>query len=204
MAGRALPFPVEERLTGFRITGEDVLDLEERRSAQPVVHLLAEEVREVLHLGIGEIGARVPALQRMAFLQERPELTAVAIAEHQDGAHEIRALVAPARLRPVTVDALARPHLAPAVSGRRVHHRLVARPGAREHATAAASRRRSTLPPAGRRPLRRLRGRDHRPGRHHHRDRQSFVIVALATVPARPLFASAFGGNRGEAEPWIL
>ena len=66
------PSPLKNVCTGFRVTGEDVLDLEERRPAQPVVHLLAEEVREVLHLGIGETGARASALQRCPFFKNGP------------------------------------------------------------------------------------------------------------------------------------
>ena len=128
------PSPLKNACTGFRITGQDVLDLEERRPAQPVVHLLPEEVREILDLRVGEVRARASRSAAVALLQERPELAAVAIAEHEHRAHEVRALVAAARLRAVAVDALARPDLAPAVSGRRVHHRLVARPGPRQHA----------------------------------------------------------------------
>ena len=66
------PSPLKYVCAGLRIAGQDVLDLEQRRAAQRVVDPLAEEVREVLHLRVGQAGARRPALQRWPFFRNGP------------------------------------------------------------------------------------------------------------------------------------
>ena len=72
MAGRALAFAVEVRRAGLRVAGEDVLDVEHRRSAQRVVQPLAEEVRELHDLGVGERRAGLPLCIGWPFFRNGP------------------------------------------------------------------------------------------------------------------------------------
>jgi hypothetical protein len=83
MAAGALALPLEIGGASLWITRQDILDVEERRAAQRVHDALAEKMRELDDLRIGQAGARLPALQRVTFLEKRTEAAAVAIVQHQ-------------------------------------------------------------------------------------------------------------------------
>ena len=202
MAGRALPFPVEERLR--RPSRSPVRMFWTWKSGEPRSPSLTFWRRKCARsctCASVRLGARRSRSAAVPLLQERPELAAVAIAQHDDRAHEVRALVAAARLRAVAVDALARPHLAPAVGGRR--RRPPACRSARRPASMPPPPRPGGgppwRPPAGGGPCGACAAEIIAPAAISTAIANPFVIVALATVPARRLFAQLSNGT----QPWL-
>ena len=64
-----------------------------------------DRVREVLNLPRLEARNR-RRLGRMLLLEERPDGASVAVVEHYLGAHQVGAVIGPASVRTVAVDAL--------------------------------------------------------------------------------------------------
>src|SRR5262245_1085291 len=121
---------VEIRLAFFDIPRQQILRIENRRTAQRVVKTLMDEMREVFDLRFAQAAARRAALRRMSFLQERPEVAAVTIAPHHVRTHQIGAFVSAAGCRAVAVNTLRRPDCAPPVGGDVVYDMFVVRAGA--------------------------------------------------------------------------
>src|SRR5262245_33380385 len=108
---------VEIRLAFFDVTRQQILRIENRRTAQRVVKTLVDEMRKVFDLRFAQVAARRAALRRMSLLQKRPEVAAVTVAPHHVRTHQIGAFVSSAGCRAVAVNTLRRPDRAPAVGG---------------------------------------------------------------------------------------
>jgi hypothetical protein len=146
MTGRALARTVEELGAGLGIPGEHVLHRERRRAPERVVQLLAQEMRDVGDLRIGQARGRLAALHRVAALEERPDLAPIPIAQHDERPQQVRPPFTAACLRAVAGDALGNPHRRPALGGDEIDQRLVSRSCGPAAPPAAAGRRRQTLP----------------------------------------------------------
>ena len=139
MARRALSGAVEVLRARLRITRTDVLHGEHGRAAQRVIQLLAQKVREVGDLLVGQARRRLPTLQRMPFLQKRSNFGAITVAKKQHGTEEVRTGVRPPRLRAVTRHAFGNPDVLAFVGERKVNERFVGWAGG-SASTAAATR----------------------------------------------------------------
>src|SRR5215510_13632553 len=126
----AFASPVEIRLAFFDITRQQILRIENRRTAQNVVKTLMDEMRKVFDLRFAQIAARRAALSRMSFLQKRPKVAAVTVAPHHVRTRQIGAFVSAAGCRAVAVNTLRSPDCAPTVGGGVVYDMFVVRAGA--------------------------------------------------------------------------
>src|SRR3954466_15818634 len=136
---------VEVLRTCFRVARTDVLHGEHCRAAERVVQLLAQEMRDVGDLLVGQARRRLAALRRMALLQKWSDLAAVAIAKKDDRSKKIGTVIRAARLRAVTRHALRDPDVLPLVGQRKIHEWFIRRTGRATTSAAAARWRRIGL-----------------------------------------------------------
>ena len=90
MATGAFSRAVEIVAAGFRISSEHILHAVSRGASQRVIELLFQEVRKLFDLFWREGRAGRVALCRVAFSKERPDLTAIPVAEYGERADKIR------------------------------------------------------------------------------------------------------------------
>jgi len=149
VTGIAFARAVEISFARFGVAGQHVLGMEERRGAQRIVHALMNEVRKIQDLSGGKI-ARRSALRRMALLQKRPDLIAVAIVQHGHRANQVGPTLAASGAGAVTGNALGDVGLLAAVGGGRIDDLFIQRSRLVDQVASAAARGRLSIQADGR------------------------------------------------------
>src|SRR5438105_13169499 len=90
---------VEVGLTGFRVTREDVLDLQFIAATKGVVDGSVQEMRDVEQFFGLQGSGLTTALKGMPLLEERPDLAAIAIAQHEHRPDQVGPLLVRGKVR---------------------------------------------------------------------------------------------------------
>src|SRR5262245_59449371 len=90
-------------------------------------------MRQVLDLGLAEVGARSAALSRVSFTQKEPDLAPVTVVQNQHRSDQVSTTFGAPGVGPVTGDAFGCPDLPATVSRRRIHNMFIHWSGSTAH-----------------------------------------------------------------------